>query len=373
MNIKLEENIKSLRKERQLTQEQLAEALGVTVGAVYKWENGRSVPEIGMLLQLADLFEVSLDALVGFEVQNKSIEATDERIFELQRQKKYSEAVSEAEKALLRYPHNFTIVYRAGTVYGIAGSEQNNHKYLRRAIELLEHTISLLAQNTSPEVNEAVIQGDIAQYHILLGNVEKGVEILQKYNIKGIYSPIIALTYTGNDYFRIKPNEDFRKAEPYLSSSFFNILNTSALAMLSYGSYYHHLGDYENSREAYLWLANILESMKVDKSAVAYVDKIVALSYCGAAGHSLLLGEAEKAEEYLHLSYTIATRFDQNPVYDITNLKFCVGDLDKVVTYDSLGESAMELIEEQIKSNKNIDTIGAIWQKIKCESFGGIV
>ena len=151
MSIMLDENIKRFRKERGLTQEQLAEALGVTVGAVYKWEAGRSTPEISMLLQLADLFGVSLDALVGFEALNGSAAALDERIFELQRQKKYSDAITEAEKALLRYPNNFYIVYRAGSLYGVAGGEQNNHKYLRRAIELLERTITLLEQNTFPD------------------------------------------------------------------------------------------------------------------------------------------------------------------------------------------------------------------------------
>ena len=43
MEIKLSELISSCRKERGWTQEQLAEALGVTVGAVYKWENGVSL------------------------------------------------------------------------------------------------------------------------------------------------------------------------------------------------------------------------------------------------------------------------------------------------------------------------------------------
>ena len=40
MEIKLAESIRTFRKERSLTQEQLAEVLGVTVGAVYKWEAG---------------------------------------------------------------------------------------------------------------------------------------------------------------------------------------------------------------------------------------------------------------------------------------------------------------------------------------------
>lgn len=42
MKIKLAENIRMFRKEHSLTQEQLAEVLGVTVGAVYKWEAGVS-------------------------------------------------------------------------------------------------------------------------------------------------------------------------------------------------------------------------------------------------------------------------------------------------------------------------------------------
>ena len=45
MDMKLAENIRTFRKERSLTQEQLSEVLGVTAGAVYKWEAGLSVPD----------------------------------------------------------------------------------------------------------------------------------------------------------------------------------------------------------------------------------------------------------------------------------------------------------------------------------------
>ena len=43
MKIRISENIRSFRKERGLTQEQLAEVFGVTVGAVSKWESGGSL------------------------------------------------------------------------------------------------------------------------------------------------------------------------------------------------------------------------------------------------------------------------------------------------------------------------------------------
>ena len=97
MNLSLPSNISKLRKEHSMTQEQLAEALGVTFASVSKWERGVATPELNLIAEMADLFGVSLDALVGFEVLNGGVAAIEERIHDLQRQKKYDEAVLEAE------------------------------------------------------------------------------------------------------------------------------------------------------------------------------------------------------------------------------------------------------------------------------------
>ncbi len=57
------ENILILRKKRNLTQEALAEAVGVTRQTVAKWENGESVPDLELAGKLADALDVSLDDL----------------------------------------------------------------------------------------------------------------------------------------------------------------------------------------------------------------------------------------------------------------------------------------------------------------------
>ena len=66
MKLTLAENIRAFRKERRLTQEQFAEAMGVTVGSVYKWETGQTIPELSMLVKTADFFDVSMDVLLGY-------------------------------------------------------------------------------------------------------------------------------------------------------------------------------------------------------------------------------------------------------------------------------------------------------------------
>lgn len=67
MNIYFSENIKRLRKERDLTQEALADFLGVSFQAVSKWERGESYPDIDLLPTIADFFSVSTDDLLGVD------------------------------------------------------------------------------------------------------------------------------------------------------------------------------------------------------------------------------------------------------------------------------------------------------------------
>lgn len=60
----LGKRISELRKKKGITQDQLAEEMGVSSQAVSKWENDISCPDIGLLPQLADFFGVSLDELM---------------------------------------------------------------------------------------------------------------------------------------------------------------------------------------------------------------------------------------------------------------------------------------------------------------------
>lgn len=77
------QNIIELRREKGMTQAELAEQLNYTDKAVSKWERGESTPDIAVLKQIADFFAVSLDYLVSEEHDKKEApQQINKRIFE---------------------------------------------------------------------------------------------------------------------------------------------------------------------------------------------------------------------------------------------------------------------------------------------------
>lgn len=77
MNIETANRLASMRKENNLSQEQLAEKIGVSRQAVSKWERGESSPDTDNLIALAQLYGVSLDELVGIgKTENVNSEKT---------------------------------------------------------------------------------------------------------------------------------------------------------------------------------------------------------------------------------------------------------------------------------------------------------
>ena len=63
------DNLTRLRREKKVTQEELADFIGVTKASVSKWETRQSLPDILILPQLASFFNVTVDELLGYSPQ----------------------------------------------------------------------------------------------------------------------------------------------------------------------------------------------------------------------------------------------------------------------------------------------------------------
>jgi len=66
--------LKELRKEKSITQEQLAELLGVSNRSVSRWETGSNLPDLDLLIQIADYYEVELREILDGERKNEQMD-----------------------------------------------------------------------------------------------------------------------------------------------------------------------------------------------------------------------------------------------------------------------------------------------------------
>lgn len=75
MNLSIGENIRKYRKQKDMTQEQLADRLGVTYQSVSRWENGTTYPDIELLPSISQMLGITIDELMGIPDANKEAQA----------------------------------------------------------------------------------------------------------------------------------------------------------------------------------------------------------------------------------------------------------------------------------------------------------
>ena len=138
MKINIGANIKRLRRERELTQEQLAEALNVSITAVSKWERNETYPDITLLFPLAHYFDVSLDELMGYDRERIEQDITDtaKKYLELYAKRDIDEMRQEARRFIIeaykQYPNDYRIM--SYYMWNVGGDYADNDPNV-----LLEH------------------------------------------------------------------------------------------------------------------------------------------------------------------------------------------------------------------------------------------
>ena len=127
MNETFGQRFTRLRRQRGLTQEELGEKIGISGQAVSKWENDASMPDVGILVQLSEILDVSLDELLGKDVPATRIvpveerKNTDDMVFRIRVDS------SEGDKVTVNLPMK---IVKAGLKLGMAMPQINGNAAL---------------------------------------------------------------------------------------------------------------------------------------------------------------------------------------------------------------------------------------------------
>ena len=182
--ILLGENLKKLRKKNDLTQEQLAEVLGVSPQAVSRWESEATYPDITMLPTIANYFDVSLDELIGME------KIKDEKnIAEIVEKAKINftngyidKNIDMLDPAVRRYPKNYQLLslYAYSLAFCIEknGQRLTDEEIKQNTSEAIKVSERILEGCTDTELRFVTIK-ELSFYYNKVGNTEKAIELAE--------------------------------------------------------------------------------------------------------------------------------------------------------------------------------------------------
>jgi len=201
MQLELGNNIRQLRRRDKRTQEQLAEALGVTSQAVSRWESGGSYPDMNLIPSIAHYFGVSIDELFGYEGERSqridALASEIEGMSNLNRGKDVciAECIALARSALVEFPGNeklmlslASVLCKAGYVrygechltdgegYDIYDTEKHkSYEEWQEAIPLYEKVLQTLPRGKMRDR----ATDELSQLHLNLGMHDKGMALAE--------------------------------------------------------------------------------------------------------------------------------------------------------------------------------------------------
>lgn len=187
MNIALGENIKRLRRDRQLTQEQLAEALEVSFQAVSKWENGTTYPDIELLPIIAGYFDVSLDELMGVDNARKEEEVQKilDKSKELRHHGKVYDDMCFLRDKVKEYPNSSTLLYELSLsvfiYYFSAEDRRFDEEQRRKAVEEVVELCKRAVKYSKDEAFAIRCKRQMAVAYRYIGEKERAREIVETF------------------------------------------------------------------------------------------------------------------------------------------------------------------------------------------------
>lgn len=227
MQLDLGEKIRELRRRNSLTQEALADAIGVTSQAVSRWEANGGYPDMEIIPSIANYFGVSIDELFGYNNErSKKIDELAEKIDKMNFQNNgvdinIDECIALARNALLEFPGNekimlclASVLYNAGYVrygeghlsdpegYDIYNVEKHKtYSEWQEAISLYE---KLLKTTVDGETRQRVIR-ELTQLYLNTGEQTKVLEIIAT-------TPSI---YDSKEFLKTKATDGRNRVEAY--------------------------------------------------------------------------------------------------------------------------------------------------------------
>ena len=263
--------IRRLRKERNLTQEELAEQLSVTFQAVSKWENDSGMPDISQVVPLATVFNVSTDILFGIygtnnaEEVKKIINQAYSKITSPATKESIKQWYDELQKGLEKYPNDtsllsccleagISLAYPENDVFDAENGKAIYKECIREANIVIKYS-----KNTTDILRAHMI---MVLLHSAYGNFEMAEKHANEFPWRADMTVHEMKAYIAHF------EKNFKAENKHYQNDFMYHLEAMLDDIVGMGCCYYFLDDYSNAEYTFLQALAIIELVCKDEDIV---------------------------------------------------------------------------------------------------------
>ena len=185
MKLNIGETIKRLRKEREITQEEFAEVLGVSCQSVSRWENNSCYPDIELIPVIASFFGISTDKLMGIDeiTEKENIEKYLERFQKAISKGELDECIAIAREGVKEYPNSYILLDKLMFALFASGDNSGNIPEWEENMAKYDAEITALGERIMKHCPDITIRlsatARLAFNHVLHGRREIGRKLYE--------------------------------------------------------------------------------------------------------------------------------------------------------------------------------------------------
>lgn len=354
MELKIGANIARYRKQKGMTQEQLARAVGVSPPAVSKWETGSSYPDVTLLSPIARTLGITADTLLSFgeELTEEDVGALNTELQALFASKGFAAGQARCEELLHEYPNCIPLKLTVGSLYqsmlGSLPGDELTEERLREIYRLSARLYGEVRASADPRYFAAGTVGLVA-FRMSEGKLDEAEQLLD------------SLPRTEIDPDELYPSlylaqGKMEEAERMQETRLFQLLRSAGMSLHSLASISYKKGDADRALS--------LCGLELQLARLFEEDPSTALQY--SAFLLLELGQKEQAidrlEQYAKSLLSLRTDYSGHPVFShvklhvspekaASSLRLCVKALEMDPDLEPLrGEPRFQRILEKLSA-----------------------
>lgn len=253
----MENKIAELRKQHNISQEELANILNTSRQAISKWERKEAYPDLDKLKDLATFFNVSIDYLLDYDIESSEINSFIKRINECIESKSFTISIDEIKIIVSKNNNNFNLLLKVVDYLMLYGKVSQSDEIVDLVIKYSERIIVIFREDNEEKITINSIKGIICYCYIFKRRFDLARDYINRNHLEELNVHLaICEYYLGN----------YEVASNIASNNFFDAISKLLNANMVQIRLLLKVNKVEDAYDLTKWCISLIKSIEKDEN-----------------------------------------------------------------------------------------------------------